>query len=201
MHSSRSSFSRRAMVATLAAAAFGLAGCSSEPKPVAKVYNLGEMVSLGKLTYTTLGAEYRTQITGITKMPTSRFLIVQLSIKNDGTDVANIPSFKLLGPNGQELPEVMDIEGWGDSLGYIRQLQVGQTMTGSIVFDVPMSAYKLELTNGGDPAVEKIAYVELPATIVTAEPKLAAPGTDPVPPNAGMAPTAPAPAAPVPAKK
>lgn len=50
------------------------------------------------------------------------------------------------------------MDGW---FGFLRTISPAQTQQGRVVFDVPLSSYKLRLTDGGDPAIEKYAWVNI----------------------------------------
>ena len=40
-----------------------------------------------------------------------------------------------------------------------------ETRQGNIVFDVPLTSYRLRLTDGGEPGTEKFVWVEIPLHI------------------------------------
>ena len=63
---------------------------------------------------------------------------------------------------GEEFPEVQELEGVPGWFGILRDLQPSKTDNGTIVFDVPMSHYRLVLNDGGNAGEERISLVDLP---------------------------------------
>lgn len=96
--------------------------------------------------------------------PKNRFLIVKLTVTNSGKDDLPLPQMALTNASGQTFSELSDIKEdlprWFG--GILRQLKAGQTETGVVAFDVPMAAYKLKVTDGGDIEEEKFAFIDIP---------------------------------------
>jgi hypothetical protein len=63
------------------------------------------------------------------------------------------------------------VDNW---FGILRTLTPAQTQQGRIAFDVPLSSYRLRLTDGGSPGSEKFAWVEIPLRMDT-EPSVESP--------------------------
>jgi hypothetical protein len=47
-------------------------------------------------------------------------------------------------------------------MGALRTIKPAGTMTGRIIFDVPLSTFQLRLPDAGEPGYEKYAMVEIP---------------------------------------
>jgi hypothetical protein len=54
------------------------------------------------------------------------------------------------------------VDNW---FGLLRTLSPGQTQQGNIVFDVPLTAYKLRLPDISDPGMERYVSVQIPLRI------------------------------------
>ncbi len=137
---------------------------SKEIQPPA-IFQMGQGVPVGQLTYNVIETKWRSQLGGgpSAKIPKNRFLLVKLTISNANKQTSSIPEMTLVnasGENFQELTEGIDsVDKW---LGVLRNLSPGQTEEGMVVFDVPLGAYKLMVLDGGDPGAEKKALIEIP---------------------------------------
>jgi hypothetical protein len=73
-----------------------------------------------------------------------------------------VPSFTIEG-SGKTYPEVSEdmdkVDNW---FGLLRRIGPSQTEQGWVVFDAPMAAYKMVVTDGGEIGAEKTAHVEIP---------------------------------------
>ena len=58
-------------------------------------------------------------------------------------------------------------EGLDNWFGILRNLSPAQTQQGRLIFDVPLTSYRLRLPDGGDPGTERFAWVEIPLRMDT----------------------------------
>ena len=147
-----------------------LAACRGESKGSSfqGTYKMGEKVQAGPLIYTILEASWKERLSddATAKPPSERFLLVKLSITNSGASQVSVPALSLVSPSGKSYLEITDglqnLSGW---LGMLRIIKPSQTEQGLILFDAPIGAYKLEVTDGGEIEREITAHVEIPADI------------------------------------
>jgi hypothetical protein len=158
------------ILSTVALLAFTLS-CGGDPAtPTAKVYRMGDRAVTGPITYVGLTAEYRAELPEAKGPLKHQYLVVFLSATNGGGQEATLPHTRLIGADGAEYPEVTEIENMGQWMGVLRRVAPSSTEQGYVVFDVPVGAYKLQVSSGGDPEKEQLAQIELPTKIVPATP-------------------------------
>ncbi|MEI9812585.1 MAG: DUF4352 domain-containing protein [Acidobacteriota bacterium] len=128
---------------------------------------MGERVEVGPFTYVVVESSWRSQLgEGFdVRTPQNRFLILTVSITNGGSSEATVPLLTLEGSNGQEFQELADGTGVPDWLGVLRSVKSAGTLQGRLVFDVPLSSFRLKLPDGGEPGYEKYAFVDVPLRI------------------------------------
>lgn len=160
-----------------------LTGCSgADPgsKPGGeKTYVMGAPAAVGPLSYTVLHSEWRESIEtgdGVTA-PKNRFLVLDLSIVSGGSEEVGVPLLSLVDAKGNRTMEEQKLVGFTGWLGLLRVLRPVETLSGKIVFDVPMADYKLAITSGGDAEKEQEAFVEIPLRLEGT----GVPGADSVP--------------------
>jgi hypothetical protein len=141
-----------------------LAGCATKAAPQRIDYDMGERVPLGPLTYNVIESVWRSQLGNEFKvrLPQQRFLLITISVTNGGGKDASVPLLTLENQNGDSIRELENGDGVDNWFGILRTVGPAQTQQGKIVFDVPLSSYKLRLTDGGDAATEKYAWVKIP---------------------------------------
>ncbi|MEP6962622.1 MAG: DUF4352 domain-containing protein, partial [Acidobacteriota bacterium] len=100
-----------------------------------------------------------------TRSPKNRFLVLNLSVQNEGKAEVSIPMLTLEGPNGQTFQELSDGTGVTQWMGILRSVAPAQSLQGRIVFDVPLSSFRLRLPDGGETGYEKYAYADIPLRI------------------------------------
>jgi hypothetical protein len=88
--------------------------------------------------------------------------LVHLSVNNAGSKEVNLPLLNAVDSAGQEHLELSEGQGVVEWLGLLRPLNPTESKDGRIVFDIPMGAYNLRLSDGGDPESERTALVTLP---------------------------------------
>jgi len=140
-----------------------LAGCR-RPAPAPVNYDMGDKVTVGPLTYSVIDSSWKGELGEGYKIrtPTQRFLLLMVSIANNGGNEISVPLLQLAGPNGEMFPELADGDGVNQWIGILRTMSPGQTLQGRLVFDVPLTSYRLRLVDGGDPGFEKYAWVQIP---------------------------------------
>ena len=151
-------------VLAVAAVALFMPGCSKQQNSLRLDYEMGEKVTVGPLTYTVVESSWRSQLGNEFKIriPQQRFLIITVSTTNGGGHEVSIPLLTLENANGQSYLESDNGEGVDNWLGILRSLNPAQTQQGRILFDVPLSSYKLRLSDGGPAGSEKYSWVEIP---------------------------------------
>jgi hypothetical protein len=158
-----SRFARLYLRLLLPAAVLLINGCGSKQNSLRIDYPMGERVTLGPLTYNVIETAWRSQLGSEFKIriPQQRFLMITISATNGGGKDVSIPLLTLENQNGDTFRELDNGDGVDGWFGFLRTISPAQTQQGRIVFDVPLTSYKLRLTDGADPAVEKYAWVNI----------------------------------------
>ena len=127
-------------------------------------FSMGEKVALGPLTYTVIQTSWKNQLGEGFKVrtPQHRFLLINISVTNGGGKEVALPLFKLENDQENFTTELDNTDGVPDGLGILRSVTPAQTLQGALLFDVPLSSYRLQLTDGGEPGSEKFATVKIP---------------------------------------
>ncbi len=152
------------------AAVLTLSGCGGKNNVSTRIdYEMGEKVSVGPLTYNVIESSWRSQLGNEFKMrlPQQRFLVITLSVTNGGGREVAVPMLTLENSNGQSFLESDNGEGIDNWFGILRNLPPAQTQQGRIVFDVPLTSYKLRLSDGGPAGSEKYSWVQIPLRMDT----------------------------------
>jgi len=128
---------------------------------------MGEKVTLGPLTYSVIEANWHSQLGDAFKIrsPQQRFLEIALSVTNGGGSDVSVPLLALQNSEGQTYLESDSGDGVENWLGLLRTISPAQTQQGAILFDVPLTSYKLRLTDGAGPGAEKYGFVTIPLRI------------------------------------
>jgi hypothetical protein len=129
-------------------------------------YQMGDKVPAGPLTYNVVEKVWRSQLGEMfqTRMPQNRFLMITVSATNGGGAEVSVPMLQLEGPDGKMYQEIENGEGVDNWFGILRTLAPAQTQQGRILFDVPLSSYRLRLSDG-DSVSGHYAYVQIPLQI------------------------------------
>ena len=124
---------------------------------------MGDRVPLVPLTYTVVETAWQTQLGQGFKVrsPEHRFLLITLSVTNGGNGDVSIPLLNLEGPDGQTHQELANGEGVDNWFGLLRTVSPAETQQGRILFDVPLTSYKLRLPSG-DLSSDRAAWVQIP---------------------------------------
>jgi len=143
-----------------------LVGCQRESEQKLS-YAMGERVTNGPLTYIVVESAWSTQLGELftARVPQNRFLLISLSVTNGGGAPISLPLFTLEDGNGKQYKELSDGTGVTNWMGILRTIDPGQTQQGKLLFDVPLTAFKLRMPNDGEPGYEKFAIVDIPLRI------------------------------------
>jgi hypothetical protein len=127
-------------------------------------FRMGERVQLGPLVYQVLESDWRAELGPGGRSPKDRYLFVRLSVTNSSGNTIAVPALTIEG-GGKTYSEVTEntdkVDNW---LGLLRNVAASQSEQGWIVFDAPMAAYKLVLTEG-EVGQEKTAHVDIPVQL------------------------------------
>lgn len=151
------------------------------PRVGAITYQMGERAAVGKLIYNVTHLEWKSSLgeESSLRAPTNRFLVLTATITNAGTEPASVPMLSLYDAKGAPHRELDDGDGVTGWLGLLRLIKPIETVQGSMLFDVPLASYKLQITDGAEPEQEVIAYVNVPLQLesdpVFSEPPAIAP--------------------------
>ena len=130
---------------------------------------MGERVPVGQVTYSIVESAWKTQLGESFKArtPENRFLLLKLSVTNGTGQDVSIPFLTLEGTNGQTYRESNSGDGVDSWFGVLRTISPGQTQQGNLLFDVPLSTYKLRVPDIADPGLEKYVVVNIPLQLDT----------------------------------
>ena len=142
-----------------------ITGCRNQVTSRAE-FQMGEKVVAGPLTYNVVEKVWRSQLGEMfqTRSPQNRFLLVTISATNGGGSEVSVPLLQLEGPDGKIYHEIEDGQGVDNWFGILRTLEPAQTQQGRILFDVPLSSYRLRLSDG-DSVSGNFVYVQIPLQI------------------------------------
>lgn len=140
-----------------------LTGCQ-KAAPSRIEYSMGEKISFGPLTYQVIDSSWQSQLGDTFKLriPQQRFLLLTVSVTNGGGSDVSVPLFTLENANGQDFLESDNGDGVDNWFGLLRTITPAQTQQGKLVFDVPLTSYRLRLTDGAGPGLEKYTWVNIP---------------------------------------
>jgi hypothetical protein len=143
-----------------------MVGCGrSNENSTLGTFQLGDRVPAGPLTYQASETEWKTELAP-GRTASNRFLLIKLSIENKGKSTVAVPGFQLRGSDGKTYPEVMErLEGVPNWLGMLRSVEAGKRIDGYAVFDAPVGAHTLAVSDASDPAEEKHALIKIPVEI------------------------------------
>jgi len=144
-----------------------LTGCNKQNSTQIN-FQMGDRITAGPVSYNVIQTVWRTQLGDIfkTRVPENRFLMITLSATNGGGKEVSIPLLTLEGDN-KEYRELENGDGVNNWFGLIRTISPAETRQGNIVFDVPLTSYRLRLTDGGEPGTEKFVWVDIPLRLDT----------------------------------
>lgn len=154
---------RRTLIVSTALFILFLAGCRKE-KETRTEFVMGERVPVGQMTYSVVESTWRTQLGEGFKIrtPEQRFLLIKVSATNGTGKDVSIPLMTLEANNGQTYRELANGEGVDNWFGLLRTISPGQTQQGNIVFDAPLTSFKLRVPDINDSGFEGYASVVIP---------------------------------------
>jgi hypothetical protein len=140
-----------------------LGGCQPQQQ-VRSEYSMGERAQVGQLTYSVIESAWRTELGDSFKVrtPEQRFLLIKLSVTNGTGKDISVPLLTLEGTNGQMYREIADGNGVDNWFGLLRTINQGQTQQGNILFDVPLTSYKLRVPDINDTGFDTYASIQIP---------------------------------------
>lgn len=144
-----------------------LAACSDDPVRI-RTYNMGERVQAGPLVYDAFDTHWYLTLGPQSgpRIPSNRFLVVRISISNNGATDSSVPTLSLVDDSGQTIHEVSDGTGVPDWIGIARKVGPMNTEKGNIAFDATPRHYKLRVADETD---QIIAYIDLPLNLANEE--------------------------------
>jgi Domain of unknown function (DUF4352) len=156
------------LLSLVVVAGLPLAGCRKQTSEQIN-FQMGERVIATPMVYNVVQTVWRTQLGDLFKVrvPDHRYLLITLSATNGGGKPVSVPFFTLEGPNREEYKELENGDGIDNWFGLLREIAPAETKQGNIAFDVPLTSYRLRLTDGGEPGSEKLVWVEIPLRMDT----------------------------------
>ena len=144
-----------------------MTGCNRQ-NSVQINFQMGDRITAGPVVYNVIQTMWRTQLGDIFKarIPENRFLVITVSATNGGGRDVSVPLLTLES-DGKEYRELENGDGVNNWFGLIRTLSPAETRQGNVVFDVPLTSYRLRLTDGGEPGTEKFVWVDIPLRLDT----------------------------------
>ena len=144
-------------------AALLLSGCQKTQQNRSD-FSMGERVRVGEITYSVVETTWKTQLGESFKIrtPEQRFLLIRISVTNGSGKDVSIPLLTLEGPNGQTYRELAAGDGVDNWFGVLRTISPGQTQQGNVLFDVPLTAYKLRMPDLRESGFEGYSSVQIP---------------------------------------
>jgi hypothetical protein len=130
---------------------------------------MGDRVVAGPVTYNVVQTTWRTQLGEMfnIRVPKNRYMLITLSATNGGGKDVSLPFFALINDKGQEFREIEDGSGVDNWFGFLRTIEPAETRQGNLLFDVPLTSYRLRLTDGNEPGSERTVWVQIPLRIDT----------------------------------
>lgn len=155
-----------------------LTGCQEKARPVTN-FQMGEKVDIGPFTYVVVESSWVNQLgEGFqVRYPQNRFLMLTVSVTNRSASEAGVPLLSLEASSGQQFQELSEGDGVTQWMGILRTVAPAQSLQGRILFDVPLSTFRLRLPDGGESGYEKYAWVNIPLTLDSDQVQAPLPGT------------------------
>lgn len=161
----------RGIFGVAAAGLILLGGAACRTRKADTVHAMGAPVTVGDLSYTVFHTEWRDELQSEMgpRKPQHRFLLVTVSVTNNGPEDATAPLLAVIDKDGRETLELDKGDGVAQWMGLLRRVRSTQTETGVLLFDVPPGDYKLRVSSGGDVDQEQTALVNLPYRVEAPE--------------------------------
>jgi hypothetical protein len=129
---------------------------------------MGERAQVGPVIYTVFDTKWELSLgeQPTPRIPTNRFLILNISAVNGAGTTISIPTFSLVDDNGQVYQELDNGEGVKNWLGFVRRVRPAESAQGTIVFDVPQKRFNLRVADEED----HFAMINIPLSLGDALP-------------------------------
>lgn len=156
-------FRRYALAGSATLLVVFLSGCQNAQE-TRKDFSMGERVPVGQITYSVIESSWRTQLGESFKIrtPENRFLLIKISVTNGTGKDVSIPLLTLEGNNGRTFREIADGESVDNWFGLLRTISPGQTQQGNVLFDVPLTSFKLRVPDVNETGFEGYASIQIP---------------------------------------
>ena len=124
---------------------------------------MGERVQVGPIVYTVFDTRWELSLgeEPTPRIPTNRFMILNISAVNSAGSPISIPTFSLVDDKGQAYQELDNGDGVKNWLGFVRRIRPAESAQGTIVFDVPQKTFKLRVADEDD----RFAFVTIPLSL------------------------------------
>lgn len=117
-----------------------------------KTHKEGDTVSIGYTTYVAWQSYWTDRLTDnphMHKAPDAKYLVVEVSVRNDDKKERSIPPFKLVDESGREYGKSSNAYALSDHIGPLSSLNPDVQKDGYIVFDCPPGrTYALRVSGG-----------------------------------------------------
>jgi hypothetical protein len=152
--------------------------CAPAASQQAKIYRMGERVTMGSLVYNVFDDQWKAQLGEGTnvRVPKDRFFLVHINVVNGGSSDLMVPTVALVDDAGETIPELSNGDGVPQWTGYLRRLKPAETLQGNVVFDVAPKHYRLRVT---DEASQKSRDIDLPLNFTSDTPDILTPSQTP----------------------
>lgn len=121
-------------------------------KKAATIYKQGDTVEIGYTTYIAWQSYWTDRLTDNQYThtdPDAKYLVIEISVRNDDTKARSIPSFKLIDTQGREYNTSSSAFIFNEHIGILSSLNPDVQKDGFIVFDCPPQRdYKLHVSGG-----------------------------------------------------
>ncbi len=156
-------FCRCTLLGSATLLVLSMGGCQKAGPPRSD-FSMGERVPVGQMTYSVVESAWRPQLGEGFKIrtPEQRFLLIKISVTNGTGKDVSIPLLTLEGNDGKTYREIADGEGVDNWFGLLRTLNPGETQQGNVLFDVPLTSYKLRVPDVNVSGFEGYASVQIP---------------------------------------
>ena len=125
---------------------------STATKKSTHIYKEGDTVEIGYTTYVVWESYWTDRLTDnafLNSGPDARYLVIEISVRNDDTQSRSIPPFKLTDTAGREYSTTADAFMMPDHIGILSSLNPDVQKDGLIAFDCPAGReYKLKVSGG-----------------------------------------------------
>lgn len=113
-------------------------------------HRIGETVLVGYWAYRCDGVEWTNSIGSeyTREHPDAKFLVVDLSIRNNDKTASTLAPLKLVDSEGREYDESSKGVFLDNSFGIMKSVNPGVSSHGKVVFDVPSGRYALKVSGG-----------------------------------------------------